>query len=788
MRLAVRKIVSVTAAGLLALQLALVPAVYQNEAMACGPFFDSTIFSAGQHPDLPLSLYAKGNIGIIEPSYDLPYQIAAYRYLTGKPLTASEQAAYVEYWHHSVQTGDPDTSPATLQWLKDRAKFTGKPDTSNGYFNTYRSVGTEDSFPTYLNCNADAFKTASATLAKLVSKYGADNPICKEWLKGQDAVFCHCQSPQFDYKANKAGVEPGFPEKLPESALLELRQDRQYQMAAAYFYAQKLDDALSLFTAISNDKTSPWQTIAHFMVARTLIRKGTLTKKDGYDTEALVKALTVLKQLAANPNFNSLKSGIEDLTDFVQLRLDPDQCCLALGKELSNPYSGTDLSRKIDDYLFAMNAVVAIANSKKPKQGDQSQPPTAVDPRPATALQTDELTNWLHSFNLQNRENVDGGARGFKSHHSVVWAVAYAVNLKGTEPECAEVESVLAKVGKNDPGFVTASYYRAELLIGGKHFKEAEAVIDAGLATPNLPPSAANDLNRLKLDRAATIEQFFALSFRPPALVVSGYTSNEVPDNFAAVEKKNAFEKNALVLLPESAREINSKFPLANFVQATSSKSVTPSYVKQFAQAAFVRAVMLGDFATALKMTPIMKQGYLSVAKQITDFESAKSKPDQEFAAIFLMLKCPGMRPTVTGGTGRSTAFDKIDDYQDNWWGKDDFESSGDKGGGQEEGNPEVRVQTPFLSAADKATAKSELTKLVAQSEAPNYMGKVAIAYAKAHPADPRVPEALALTVKATHFGSSDESKTTAISTQAFQLLHKSYAGNPWTKKTPYHY
>ena len=75
-----------------------------------------------------------------------------------------------------------------------------------------------------------------------------------------------------------------------------------------------------------------------------------------------------------------------------------------------------------------------------------------------------------------------------------------------------------------------------------------------------------------------------------------------------------------------------------------------------------------------------------------------------------------------------------------------------------------------------------------ALGEAPNYMGKIVIAYAKAHPSDPRVPEALALTVKATHFGSSDESKTTAVSTQAFQILHKSYAGNPWTKKTPYHY
>jgi hypothetical protein len=240
--------------------------------------------------------------------------------------------------------------------------------------------------------------------------------------------------------------------------------------------------------------------------------------------------------------------------------------------------------------------------------------------------------------------------------------------------------------------------------------------------------------------------------------------------------------------LPQSAAVINSAFPLSSFVIGVYSKYVAAGYVKQFAQAAFTRAVMLGDTTTALKMTPILKNSYPAVARQIIDFERATTPTDREFAAVYLMLKCPGIRPTVTGGTSRGTAFDRIDDFQDNWWDKNTFTDSGDRGGGQQEDPAKASLATAFLSATDRTLAKAQLTKLQALGEAPNYLGKIVIAYARTHPSDPRVPEALALTVKATHFGSSDQSKTTAVSTEAFQVLHRSYPGNQWTRKTPYHY
>jgi hypothetical protein len=64
-------------------------------------------------------------------------------------------------------------------------------------------------------------------------------------------------------------------------------------------------------------------------------------------------------------------------------------------------------------------------------------------------------------------------------------------------------------------------------------------------------------------------------------------------------------------------------------------------------------------------------------------------------------------------------------------------------------------------------------------------LGQQTIAFARAHPQDPRVPEALALVVRATRFGCNDPG-TGEFSKSAFDLLHGRYPNTEWAKKTPY--
>src|SRR5262249_24428210 len=92
-----------------------------------------------------------------------------------------------------------------------------------------------------------------------------------------------------------------------------------------------------------------------------------------------------------------------------------------------------------------------------------------------------------------------------------------------------------------------------------------------------------------------------------------------------------------------------------------------------------------------------------------------------------------------------------------------------------------------FLTKQQIALVQQQTTKLSKVEGAPNYLGNIALTYAKAHPNDPRVPDALAWTVKCTHYGMTDD-QTQKISKEAFAVLHTKYPTNPWTKKTPYWY
>ncbi len=61
----------------------------------------------------------------------------------------------------------------------------------------------------------------------------------------------------------------------------------------------------------------------------------------------------------------------------------------------------------------------------------------------------------------------------------------------------------------------------------------------------------------------------------------------------------------------------------------------------------------------------------------------------------------------------------------------------------------------------------------------------------KEHEGDKDAAEALALVVRATHFGcwtTADDTKKKAVSKEAFDLLHRRYCGSEWAAKTKYYY
>jgi hypothetical protein len=151
------------------------------------------------------------------------------------------------------------------------------------------------------------------------------------------------------------------------------------------------------------------------------------------------------------------------------------------------------------------------------------------------------------------------------------------------------------------------------------------------------------------------------------------------------------------------------------------------------------------------------------------------------------MLRNPGLAPTMRTGFGRLTKLNQIDNLQDNWWLFRDNRRwfwMGIPVDSQRRDAPALE----FLSAAQRAEGEKESKALETQAPvAPDYLCAQTLAWARTHRDDPRVPEALYLCVRATHFGMTGPA-TTTWSKRAFQMLHSGYPKSDWAEKTKYWY
>ena len=165
-----------------------------------------------------------------------------------------------------------------------------------------------------------------------------------------------------------------------------------------------------------------------------------------------------------------------------------------------------------------------------------------------------------------------------------------------------------------------------------------------------------------------------------------------------------------------------------------------------------------------------------------------------------MLVQLPGLRPFVPAGRAREPGtLATIDNLRDNWWcafsgeGVVPYETQYWRRGTYDRLElPQqalyadaVGVSDPaFLTADDRRQAHEERERLKRAETAPNELGRRVLEWARAHPQDPRVPEALHLVVRATRYGCTND-RTGAVSKDAFILLHRRYPKSSWAAKTP---
>jgi tetratricopeptide (TPR) repeat protein len=807
----ISRIARILAAIFLALLLALPPQL----AFACGPDFTAPTYTDLNAPDARDSSYVHGKLGLLERGYYHVYLFEAYRNLTGKTFTEEELAALK---NQPAPSGTFATSRPSVgeqqdwyaKWQSTRANFLGeKPEFSpmnRALSGVYRMSVRDGQYVEYYNCMDDAFANAVHTLQNRASQFGAQSPIIKEWIAAQDQVFENCPGAQGYPPQSKPAVIPAA--ARPEDPVL-IRADRAYQLAAAFFYAGDFDSAQKAFEGIANDPGSPYQKIAPYLQARALIRKGTLEGKGGeYDEAALSQAEAQLRAIIADKDSPDFHAAAERLLGFVRIRIHRQERLHELEASLQSAAPAKSFNQDLTDYLWLLDRpvltkTVAIAPAS---EGKPAQKGVTVDE--SSRLAGADMTDWILTFSHSCGECYDHSLQRWNETKSLPWLVAAIAQSDAKDPAVPSLLAGVSKIGPDSPAYLTLTFHRLRLLEQSGDADAARHDLDQLLVQQgsSMPISARNEFLALRMKLAANLTEF--LQFAPRlAADATGVTpipagkSDYDPGTPEYAATRPHFDSDASIVLTE-------KLPLRLLADAAKSNTLPPALRRDIAIAAWTRAVLLKNNAIASEMTPVLTELVPELKDDLAEYAKSTDPGAGESAAIFVILRNPGFRPFVSASPGRgwfySTSdnhFNSIDNFGDNWWCQFlPTQKNPHPVGGfyvmfstlrapLQEIYPGGGVPAPaFLTAQDKATAAEELNALAALPSAPRWLGQFTINWAKAHPDDPRVPEALHNVVRSWRYGCTETNEKDApnYSKDAFEILHSRYPDNDWTKKTPY--
>ncbi len=775
-----------------ALLLALIPFC---DVQACGPDFRPDIFVRPLRPD-DFASFARGQLEILQPTYFRRDLIVAYRYLIGGKLSPAEEANYAPASKvlTQAQAEQQEAAQPANQWIATRAKYPNAPQVKPP--NPWDSIQTRP-FPDadganryigdFLNCPDDAFTTAVVTLKARAKTFGSPSPVFSDWLGGQDAVFSNC-----------TGKTPAMPAAVAAASPRLLRADREYQIAAANFYALRWSEAQRQFEAIAKDEASPWQVYGGYLAARAMVRQAFFAKplnNDGqlasFDAVLMAEAQKRLEALLRDPAQAKMRHAIQAELNFVRLRTEPAKRMQELAAALAGPKADPNFNQDLLDLTFALDQRLDQTNLRSDYASYN-----ASDNLPALQgkayvqtvdlQKTSPLVDWLLTFQSPSEDAHQHALQMWAANkslpQSLPWLTAAIAKAAAKDDAAASLLNAAAQLPKSSPAYMMVTFHRARLLIALNRQDEARILLEEVL--PEIrksgSDSATNAFLGLRMQAARNLGEF--LTYAPRKLLdISSQASFLVKDCAPGTPVTNGPCPTNIPPLQfdtDSATALNFDFPLDLLIQSSQSPELPESLRQSVAMTAWVRSVQLGDAAAAAQLAPLLPKSVEETAGKSIDFP-----------ATLAMLRNPGMRPYLDAGVQRSLTYNIRDEYRDNWWCADWSKSWTEEG--PPRSTPRPTPAGGFPTQADAKQAEEQTQRLLA-IELPGsvYLGQRAIAYATSHPDDPDVAEALFLTVRATHFGCSrdaSEAKRLATAKEAFQLLKRRYPNSKWAKMTKYY-
>jgi hypothetical protein len=716
-----------------------------GDLTSCGISWE-TVFTFRGEPDDPAS-FAQGRLGVLQPTYQRSYLLAAYRLLSGTGLSHAErdalfnpapnpllQASYTAPWLY------------TQQWLAARATVPGLGPAPR--IQTYRSNPPTDYYE-YRNCPADAFHNAAVTLNARANHWGRDSERLRSWVTAQDQVFADC------------GSAHSIPDATSDP---ELRADRQYQIAAAHFYIGDFQKAEQEFRAIAADASSPWHIIAPYLAARALIRRATV----GGDTSAMPQAEKQLEAVLANPALHDLHAAAEGLLGFVRAQLCPDKTLAELAAPLTRHGAESAIAKNLSEYFYLLGRV-----------SERRQ------------IASDDLSRWLLAIRQQDRSLA---VRSWQETRSLPWLVAAIGLARGGDAGASALMLAAERVPPSSPGFLHVAFHAARLRMESGQAAEARRKLDALLARRDLSRSTRNLMRAARMKLARDWDEW--MTYAPRHAVGQEYWGGTIVlKRFSARGPDDALDGDA-------TQVINLQMQLALIVQASAQASLPAAVRRDLAGTAWIRAVVLGDEARAAEVAPQLARLDRDAAPLVAMWQAAGSEDERRFVEACAILQLPGVKPFLARREDRDPSFRKLDPLRDNWWSDSNIPAPPTPYASQDSPLNSIYHEThpdaAFLTTAQREEAKRELASLSATGPVPVLLGERVMRWVKQHPQDARAAEALYLVVRATRHAcdapiwpagpqtTPAQAAIHAMSHRAFQFLHQRYPHSEWAAKTPY--
>jgi hypothetical protein len=361
---------------------------------------------------------------------------------------------------------------------------------------SYRAVLQASGYIFYPTCTADAFLTAKGTLETLVRDFGPSDPQVRNWLDAQDLVFANCGHGTVMPDPSTAQMSPLF------------RAHHEYQVAAAYFYAARYDQAATAFQKISNDSASPWHTLAPYLVARAYVRARKLAEADNQ-----------ISAILADPAESSIRSAALALRDYIRRQSDPGAQMLSLSKRLMDP-NANQLGHDLSDFTFIYDHL-ENPYTEEPLSPDQYRTRLSLSSDTLKNLaRQDGLIAWVRDFQDRSPDAslrvIDQWTQN-KSLPSLLLALNHA---SGKDPSANELLAAASQIKPASPAFDTAVFESARLETEAGMADRAAARLDAVLRSPlasHLDASTDNAFRAERMKVARTFQEF--LTYAPRTVV-----------------------------------------------------------------------------------------------------------------------------------------------------------------------------------------------------------------------------------------------------------------------------